>query len=423
MFSFTGTSGSGIAAVGTRPRADGLHDLAAIDTVVDGDPLLPRKAGMGGPRYLRHCLEVALLGRGGLWLPETMQQASDVLTLIDGGGIGEARILSAVYVTDGDSARHDRDQAWTARPDVPFQTRRIPERTHDWAALLTRLGHAATDELGRPSLVALWVDGPAAVLAQVARGDETAAARALVALVAIRARAERAFLAQTASGAEADARSFHTLLSARVVRAACLLAASSAGPHPELRVPELTELGRTILLAVAAGWLPEARELGFRVRPWLQARGADFVPPVARLALAWASGLDLPFDPARDTVSGTTAEADCAALLASFADSTIAIEGPLLRLLEARRRLYAGFDDVLHTDFDEDLMTIIPVEVLAMSRLRGVATPGGMSIDHPLMDLPTARLPDLSAVRPDFSGVQALFLAQCCPPTFRRPSQ
>lgn len=64
MYKLSGENGDGLASLGVRSFADGTYGIKAVSTQIVNEPPFNRKAGMGGPRYLRHCLESAILNRG-----------------------------------------------------------------------------------------------------------------------------------------------------------------------------------------------------------------------------------------------------------------------------------------------------------------------------------------------------------------------
>ena len=57
----------GLTALVIEDRPAGAIFLKPVVTEIVGEPAYPRRAGMGGVRYLRHCLESAAVDRSGRW--------------------------------------------------------------------------------------------------------------------------------------------------------------------------------------------------------------------------------------------------------------------------------------------------------------------------------------------------------------------
>ncbi|MFV0476415.1 MAG: hypothetical protein ACK5ME_01115 [Parahaliea sp.] len=65
----------GLTALVIEDRPEGAIFLKPVVTEIVGEPPYPRRAGMGGIRYLRHCLESAAINRSGRWSAGMIQRA------------------------------------------------------------------------------------------------------------------------------------------------------------------------------------------------------------------------------------------------------------------------------------------------------------------------------------------------------------
>ncbi|AUH65253.1 hypothetical protein [Paracoccus zhejiangensis] len=394
MLKLSGQNGDGIGALGLKPHADGTYEIAVVDTVMSDEEQALRKAGLGGARYLRHCLEAIVLERGGLWPPEVLDTSLDLLELIDGGRISTERYEVWSYgETAGDLTRQEI-RAFTSSSASPLQKHEFPEKHIDFDALLSRMAGRYEDELGRASLRHLWIDRYRSTLKEYVL-HKAGPGPLLAALLTRQALAERNFVINSARTGQFDAGNYLELVSLRYVRTLCQFELSKGSM---LRRPDLIEVGRTILLLAAVGLLQEARELGTRAVSGEIEK--PFLPALSRLALAWASGrLDLMIDLGRPDFKPHTDE-----LARGFLDSLSAkdVEGcaaAVAGILAARNHQLASFSDDYVTDFDDDLSWSVPYDAGALLRIAAAhgLVIGRGAIDHGALDLPTATFPDLQS--------------------------
>ncbi len=409
MQKLQGDSGDGIGALGLKKRDDGRFDLMMVDTVMQGEAPFLRKAGMGGARYTRHCLESIVLERGGLWMPETVSTSFDILEKIDAGHVAQATFETWTYVADGDAVRRQSVRASTPMADAALQHRKFIEKDIDWPALMEQTAAQAAEELEHASLKDLWVTRYASALDDyLATGMDQG--RMLCALLARQAVAERIFLRETAASGAFNTQHYLTMIGARYVRTLCLLDLCAKGNGDDmLRMPDLTEAGRTILLLAAAGRIPEASELGVRLLSHL-GETTPFVPMVPLFALAWATGRDdMMANPERDGF-GTTLQDDLRRVLAHIRGEDHDPDTVVARIIDARMRQMGGFSDEYHIDYDDGLSWAMPYEAMAIRQICAFTKRPVPSPDHPALALPTAQIPDLQGQQLPFQDIYARFL-------------
>lgn len=409
MQKFQGKSGDGLGALGLKQAPDGTYALISVDTVIRDEAPFLRKAGMGGARYMRHCLESVVLERGGLWMPETIENALDILEKIDGGLVTEAKFESWVYVADGDKV--DRQ---SIKPNVPLanaalQHRKFIEKDINWPALLQQTADQANEEIERDSLRVLWVDRYADTLGKY-RQNAATDGQLLCALLTRQAYEERMFLHETVQTGEFATEPFLKMIGARYIRALCqfdLSAADQKTTNP--LAPDLTEIGRTILLLCAAGRVPEAMELGARAAPYINPETL-FVPIVPRLALALASNQDTLLE-TEEHDFGSALRANCQAALQHLRGSAdVDISTILGQIIDGRMRQMGSFSDEYHIDFDDGLSWAMPYEACAITALCQHFKRAVPVSDHTAMTLPTAVVPDLRSARMPYQDTYAVFL-------------
>lgn len=404
----------GLTALVIENRPGGVIFLKPVVTEIVGEPPYPRRAGMGGVRYLRHCLKSAAIDRSGRWPAGMIQRSLELLQRIDGatGWTVEAEIRAYRALSDTEVVAAGRRE-WTADPEMAFVEDVLPDEHRDYAAVLQELAGLARSDLSNDAFIHLWRDQPEQELKawRAGRGD---AGRVLTALLGRQAWLERRFLVAVAQD-EPDAWPlFHEMVSVRYVRTLCLLHRAAATDWREpLLWPDITELGRTALLLCCCGWLDEAHEIVHRSSTMLRSAQNRFVPLMSWLGNAFAGrspdmlaeGPVKKFDEAGYAVAQriltgwkATDPTDLAADLASFAD---------------RRRWRLGqFDDEYHLDFDDGLSWALPYEAGAviMARVKlGLAIP---QPDHPLFDLPTARFQPADGPIQHYQDIYARFIAE-----------
>lgn len=407
----------GLTALVIEDRPEGAIFLKPVVTEIAGEPPYPRRAGMGGVRYLRHCLESAAVDRSGRWPAGMIQRALELLQRIDGatGWTVEAEIRSYRALSETEVVPAGRRE-WIADPGMAFVEDVLPDELHDYAAILQELAGLARSDLANDAFIHLWHDQPGQELKawRAGRGD---AGRALTALLGRQAWLERRFLVAIAREEPESWPLFHEMVSARYVRTLCLLhRAEATGWREPLLWPEITELGRSALLLCCCGWLDEAHEIVHRSLPLLRSAQNRFVPLMSWFGSAFAGrspemlteGATEKFDEtgyttAQRILTGWNAPdpSGLAADLASFAD---------------RRRWRLGqFDDEYHLDFDDGLSWVLPYEAGAVSMARaklGLADPRP---EHPIFDLPTARFQPAGGPAHHYQDIYARFIAEIGP--------
>lgn len=391
MFKLSGKSGDGIGAFGLKTHPDGSAEIAVIDSVMSDEPPLPRKAGLGGPAYTRHCLEAIVLERGMLWPPETVETALDLLDRIDGGGVSAARYETWIYAGDDSSVTRQSVRPFEPQPGTALQRRKFPEKEVDYDALLQGQAQRAEDELNRASLRGPWHERYATTLADFAKG-RVATGQLLSSLLTRQAVAERSFLVNSVNSGTFDSDGFMELVSLRYVRALCQFELAANDP---LRQPDLIELGRTILLLMATGHMNEARELAHRASARL---GDEIFMPIVPL-LGFACMLDRP-DLIMDRPHGDFGTGLAAAAADYFraiaAQNGAEVAQATAAIVDARRYQIASFSDEYVTDFDDDLSFAVPYEAAALCNFALSRGTEPSLVDHPAMRLPTGQFPDLS---------------------------
>lgn len=407
----------GLTALVIENRPGGAIFLKPVVTEIVGEPPYPRRAGMGGVRYLRHCLESAAVDRSGRWPAGMIQRSLELLQRIDGatGWIVEAEVRSYRAVSETEVVPAGRRE-WIADPEMAFVEDALPDESRDYAAILQELAALARSDLSNEAFIHLWRHQPEQELKawRAGRGD---AGRVLTALLGRQAWLERRFLVAVAQDEPEAWTLFHEMVSVRYVRTLCLLHRAAVTDWREpLLWPDITELGRNALLLCCCGWLHEAQEIWHRSSAMLHSDQRRFVPLASWFGSAFAGqtpdllaeGAVEKFDePGYATAQRLLAgwrEPDpsgLAADLASFAD---------------RRRWRLGqFDDEYHLDFDDSLSWVVPYEagavIMARARL-GLAT--GRP-DHALFDLPTARFQLADGPIQHYQDIYARFIAEIGP--------
>lgn len=407
----------GLTALVIEDRPGGAIFLKPVVTEIVGEPPYPRRAGMGGVRYLRHCLESAAIDRSGRWPAGMIQRALELLQRIDGatGWTVEPEIRSYRAVSDTEVVPAGRRE-WTADPGMLFAEDALPDEPRDYAAILQELTSLARSDLSNDAFIHLWRHQPEQELKawRAGRGD---AGRVLTALLGRQAWLERRFLVAVDRDEEEAWPLFHEMVSVRYVRTLCLLhRAAVTGWREPLLWPDITELGRTALLLCCCGWQHEAHEIRHRSTVMLRSDQRRFVPLVSWFGSAFAGqspdilaeGAVEKFDEsgyvtAQRLLAGwrESKPAGLAADLASFAD---------------RRRWGLGqFDDEYHLDFDDGLSWVLPYEAGAVITARqrlGLGTP---QPEHPLFDLPTARFQPADGPSQHYQDIYARFIAEIGP--------
>ena len=411
MQKLQGEAGDGIGALGLKERDDGSYELVSVETVLKDEPPFLRKSGMGGARYLRHCLEAVVLQRGGRWMPETMADALDILEKLDGGRIPEARFERWIYIQAGNDLKRVAVVPSVPDPDSPTQHRKFVEKDVVWPDLLALVAAQAADELSRPSLMEIWIDRYRSVIEaypeQVADDG-----RFLCALLTRQAETERRFLVETAETGSFATSPYLSMAAARYIRSLCLFDLSERDESfGNPLAPDPSETARTMLLLCAIGRVPEAMELGSRIDRYIDP-GTLFVPVLQRFALSICTGRDTLLD-IEAPEFGTTLRRDCRTVLDYLKgrDATDIGEA-IARIIDARRRQMGSFSDEYHLDFDDELSMGMPYEacaILGLSDYFGRAVP---AVDHPAMSLPTAQAPDLRSARLPLQEAYAAFLAK-----------
>lgn len=409
MQKFQGKSGDGLGALGLKQKPDGTFALISVDTVIRGEAPFLRKAGMGGARYMRHCLESVVLERGGLWMPETIENALDILEKIDGGLVTEAKFENWVYVADGDKVDRQSIQPNLPEKNTALQHRKFIEKDINWPGLFQQTADQAAEETGRPLLRALWVDRYANTL-EAYRQNAATDGQLLCAFLTRQAYEERVFLKQTSDEGAFAVEPFLKMIGARYTRALCQFDLSAADQNTTNPLaPDLSEIGRTILLLCAAGRVPEAMELGARAVPYINAETL-FVPIVPRLALAIAADQDALLN-ADEHDFGSGLSENCQAVLGHLRGADgIDISTAVGQIIDGRMRQMGGFSDEYHIDFDDGLSWGMPYEASAIIALCQHFKRAVPVLTHPAMTLPCAAVPDLRAARMPYQDVYAAFL-------------
>ena len=411
MEKFQGNSGDGLGALGLKLRDDKLFDLISVDTEMRGEAPFLRKAGMGGARYMRHCLESSVLERGGLWMPETVEKALDVLEKLDGGQVAKTTFETWVYVEDGDAVKRQATKPNLPLKGAALQHRKFVEKDIDWAGLFTQTADQAQEERDRDSLKPAWQDRYAKTLADYATGAANDG-QMLCALLTKQAVSERSFLSQTAQTGEFATDAFLSMISARYVRTLCLCDLSAADPSvTNPLAPDLTEVGRTILLLASAGRMSEVMELGTRIAPYIDPETL-FVPVVPRMGLAFATQRDDLLDTDEQTF-GTTLLEDARGILAYVRGEDAGdISALTHQMIDGRKRQIGNYSDEYHIDFDDGLSHAMPYEACAIIGLCNYYMRDAPSRNHPALGLPSAQVPDLSTAQLSFQDSYAAFLAK-----------
>ena len=400
MLKLAGKGGDGLGALGLKPLADGRFDMVVVDTVHVSGGQDARKAGMGGACYTRHCLEAIVLERGGLWPPETVETAMNLLERIDDGKINQARFEVWAYADGPNGPARSTVGPFDAHPDTALQAHEFPAKPLDWPSLLAGSAAQCEDEMSRGSLRDLWEVRHAKTLAEFQAGN-SGFGRLLTALLARQALTERLFIRDSARDDRFDAGRYLDLIGVRYLRTLCQL--DLAGDQA-LMQPDPIEVGRTILLLAAVGRLNEARELGQRLAPLL-AQPA-FVPTVPLIGLAWATGRPEILTESRTGKGGAEVRAAAKSFFAALAQADAdTCRQAIVAVLDSRRRQIASFSDRHVTDFDDDLSWAVPYEGAAMIWIARVAGIEIAPVDHPAFALATGRFPDLRAAQ---LGLQAL---------------
>ncbi len=407
----------GLTALVIEDRPAGAIFLKPVVTEIVGEPAYPRRAGMGGVRYLRHCLESAAVDRSGRWPAGMIQRALELLQRIDGatGWTVEAEVRAYRALSETEVVPAGRRE-WIADPGMAFVEDALPDEPRDYATMLQELAALARSDLANDAFIHLWRDQPEQELKawRAGRGDP---GRVLTALLGRQAWLERRFLVTVVRDAPEAWPLFHEMVSVRYVRTLCLLhRAAAAGWREPLLWPEITELGRSALLLCCCGWLDEAHEIVHRSSTMLRSAQNRFVPLMSWFGSAFAGrspamlaeGAVEKFDEAgyaaaQRILTGWRAPdpTGLAADLASFAD---------------RRRWRLGqFDDEYHLDFDDGLSWALPYEAGAVTMARAKLGLTPLTVEHPLFDLPSARFQLAIGPASHYQDIYARFIAEIGP--------
>lgn len=381
-------NGDGIATLGLKKQGDGSFIIKAVCAEIEGEDPYFRKSGMGGARYVRHCLESSILNRGGSWLPPAIERAIEVLEIIDGRQELTAGFELWSYRHEGgDKVIPIGESAWVSDPSADFELDQATERDFNWPLLFQDVSDHAAEELTRDLLMQFWgrpIPAPNGNLSDVQN---------LTALLTHQALLERQFLVACATDSSNAWPIFHELVSARYIRTLCLLHRCAATDwKQEILWPDITELGRTILLLSCCGWLKEANELAQRSKPMILSYQNQFVPLVPWFGIAWGAQSSEVFSVGAVHKFDSNAYDDAAWLLDHWQTNDLEdLSERLVRFAARRSNMIGQFDDEYHIDFDDGFSWTIPYEVGAILMARksqGLSIP---RLDHPLFELPPAQ--------------------------------
>ena len=236
----------------------------------------------------------------------------------------------------------------------------------------------------------------------------------LLGLLGRQALLERQFLIAAAEGDERAWPLFHDLVSARYIRTLCLLHRCERTKwQQEILWPDISELGRTILLLSCCGWLKEAGELTHRARHMILSHQNQFVPLVPWFGIVW--GTQNPEILAKGAVPKFHQETyeDMDWVLRNWqSDDLDQLAARLARISDRRRWTMGQFDDEYHIDFDDGFSWTIPYEtgaVLMARKAQGLTVP---EIEHPIFDLPTAMFHLAQGLATQHQDVYARFIRE-----------
>ncbi len=407
----------GLTALVIEDRPAGAIYLKPVVTEIVGEPAYPRRAGMGGVRYLRHCLESAAIDRSGRWPAGMIQRALELLQRIDGatGWTVEPEVRSYRALSETEVVAAGRRE-WVADPEMAFVEDALPDLPRDYGVMLQELAGLARSDLANSAFIHLWHERPEQEL-KAWRAGQGDAGRVLTALLGRQAWLERRFLDAVARDDPDAWPLFHEMVSARYVRTLCLLHRAAATDWREpLLWPDITELGRTALLLCCCGWLDEAHEIVHRSSTMLHSDQNRFVPLMSWFGIAFAGRssemlakgpvekFDEPgYAAIQRILTGWKASdpSDLAADLVSFAD---------------RRSWRLGeFDDEYHLDFDDGLSWALPYEAGAVIMARAKLGLAPLQAEHPLFDLPSARFQPAAGPSSHYQDIYARFIAEIGP--------
>ena len=411
-FNLSGENGSGLATIGLRRRADGQAEIKAVSTEFEGEAPYPRRAGMGGMRYLRNCLEAALRNDGGTWMPDRMLAAGELLALIDGGLVVSVKAERWIYTggEDDHPVKLVSEKPWRMTPSQAFEDAPQSDLSDDWRYLFEQGVEISREQCERQVLREVWD-----TYAATAVGNRTAPpGLAITSLLGRQALLERQFLVAAAEGDERAWPLFHDLVSARYVRTLCLLHRCERTKwQQEILWPDISELGRTILLLSCCGWLKEAGELTHRARHMILSHQNQFVPLVPWFGIVW--GTQNPEILAKGAVPKFHQETyeDMDWVLRNWqSDDLDQLAARLARISDRRRWTMGQFDDEYHIDFDDGFSWTIPYEtgaVLMARKAQGLTVP---EIEHPIFDLPTAMFHLAQGLATQHQDVYARFIRE-----------
>lgn len=395
-------------------RPDNGVFLKPVATHILSEPPYLRREGMGGTRYLRHCLESAAVDGSGTWPAGVIQRSLELLARIDGASAWQVEPEICDYRAFSDTdVRPAGKRRWKADGAMPFFEGDVQPGEHDDSALLAERAQAARADLESQAFRYLWQEIPERDLAAY-RNGKAAGGAMLAALLGHQAWLERGFLAAVADDAATAWPLFHELVSTRYIRTLCLLhrCERTRWKQPILW-PEITDFGRTILLLSSCGWLQEAVELTQRARPMLQSEQNQFVPLVPWFGCVWC--MQNPDALAMGAVAKfhrPTYE-DIRWVLAHWrGDDLDGLAERLARIADRRRWAMGQFDDEYHLDFDDGFSWTVPYEVGAVLSARkrlGLAVP---QIEHPLFELPTAEFPLADGPVSQFQDLYARYIRE-----------
>lgn len=395
-------------------RPDNGVFLKPVATHIVSEPPFLRREGMGGARYLRHCLESAGTDAGGSWPAGVIQRSLELLVRIDDAStwtvepeIRDYRALSDTEV------RPAGERPWKPDAALPFSDGEIETCKRDYPGLLSERAEFARADLHSQAFSYLWREVPEREFAAY-RAGFGGSGKVLTALLAHQAWLERRFLAACADTPEQAGPVLHELVSARYIRTLCLVhrCERTAWNQPVLW-PEITEFGRTILMLYCCGWKQEAAELSQRARPMLHSRQNQFVPLVPWFGCVWCT---------QDTDAlalGAVSKFhqrtyhDLRWVLGHWrGDDLDGLAERLARIADRRRWAMGQFDDEYHVDFDDGFSWTVPYEVGAVLSARkrlGLPVP---KIEHPLFDLPTAEFPLADGPVTQFQDIYARYIRE-----------
>ena len=272
---------------------------------------------------------------------------------------------------------------------------------------------SAQSDLESEAFSLLWEAQPALFLREYCAGKSSRGAF-LTGLLGRQAWLERRFLIALAEGDAAAWPLFHEMVAARYIRTLCLLHRCARTEwKQEILWPEISELGRTILLLSCCGWLKEAGELAHRARHMILSHQNQFVPLIPWFGIVWGTqNPDVLGHGAVDKFHQPTLK-DVEWVLRNWqGDDLDGLAERLARIADRRRWMMGQFDDEYHIDFDDGLSWTVPYEVgavLSARRAKGLPVP---DVDHPIFALPTAGFELASGPVTHYQDLYARFIGE-----------